>query len=102
MSEKPIPNFYIHNFDSPQIYKMPIGNGVNCWQLESLSSDAVQVFGYHGYIGFYTDFMITWVHDGEALATFNGYGSPGTPIIATYKLQIYATGGAMGVQMLKK
>jgi hypothetical protein len=97
MQEESIPNF-----DSPQVYKMPLGHGVNCWQLESVSSECVQVFGYHGYIGFYTDFMITWVHDGEALATFNGYGSPGTPKIATFRLKIIATSAATGVQLLNE
>jgi len=101
MSTTSIPNFYIHNFDSPQVYRMPLGQGVNCWQLESLTGDAVQVVGHHGYIGFFTDFLIIWLHDGEALATFNGYGSPGTPKIATYKLQIIATSGAMGIQLIE-
>lgn len=100
MSEQDIPNFYIHNFDSPQLYTMPIGNGITCWQLESLSDDAVNVLGYHGYVGFYTDYKIFWLHDGEALAKFNGYGAPGTPVLATYQLKIIATSGVMGVQLI--
>jgi hypothetical protein len=81
---------------------MPVVTYVSAWRLESLSSDAVEVKGYHGAFGFYTDFKIFWVHDGEALATFNGYGSPGTPVIATYELQIFSTSGARDVKLLKK
>ncbi len=102
MSDDKTPNFYIHNFDSPQPYNMPLGNGVNGWQLESLSSDAVKVVGLDGVPGFYTSFWIFWVHDGEALAKFKGYEIPGGEEMATYELQIFATSGARGVKLLKK
>ena len=43
--------------------------------------------------------MIYYKKDGEAKAVFNGYASMGVKI-ATYTLQIYATSGVMGVQLL--
>ncbi len=101
MEDQGIPSFYIHNFDSPQLYTMPVGNGISCWQLESLSGDAASVLGYHGYTGFFTDFKIFWLHDGEALAKFNGYATPGSPVLATYRLRIIATSGVMGVERIR-
>ena len=96
MSEQSVPNFYIHNFDSPQLFNMPIVDGVYCWQLDNLEGDAVKVGGFHGYHGFYSDFMITWVHDGEALAKFNGLTTMGGQLVATFSLQIIARSGVMG------
>jgi hypothetical protein len=96
-----LPSFYIHNFGSPQLYHMPVTDKVSCWQLDSLSSDAVEVGGFHGYSGFFNDFMISYKKDGEAQAVFNGYTGIGGIKVATYTLQIYATSGVMGVQLLE-
>ena len=101
MPEQPIPNFYIHNFDSPQLFNMPIVDYVCAWQLESLDGDAVTVGGFHGYCGFFSDFMITWVHDGEASAKFNGFTTIGGQLVATFTLRIIATSGVMGAQLMR-
>lgn len=92
MSER-IPVFYIHDFDSPQIYNMPQFEYVSCWQVSSVSSDAVEIGGYHGYCGFFTDFLIKWIHNGNAEAVFNGYTAMGGQLITKYKMEIIATSG---------
>lgn len=102
MSEQPLPNFYVHDFDSPQLYNMPIVDGVSCWQLDHLNGDAVSVGGFHGYCGFYSDFQIAWKKDGSAIATFNGFTSMGGEKIAEFQLQIFATSGArQTIKMLR-
>ncbi|MDD5034214.1 MAG: hypothetical protein PHE55_05600 [Methylococcaceae bacterium] len=88
------PNFYIHNFDTPRVYPLPVDDDVACWQLASVNGDAVGISGYHGYSGFYTDFKFDWNHDGSEVVKFNGFGSPGGPVLKTYDLDLFATHGS--------
>jgi hypothetical protein len=94
MSEAQIPELNIDRTASPQIYNPPPHEGVSCWRLKSLAGDCVEVGGYHGYTGFFSDFMINWVCDGEAIVTFEGYRCAGCESSATYQLKIRATSSA--------
>jgi hypothetical protein len=87
-------DFVIHNFDSPHIYPLPISTDQVSvgWQLDSLSGDCVSIEGFHGYCGFFTDFKISWLHDGQAKAVFRGIGGGGF-VVEMYELNVFATSG---------